>query len=117
MGKFARIFRRVPDPRAGNARHELLDVLFIALAAVLCCGALIDGVQEFPGPWALVPVGATVLFILSAANRNADHRRRIGLPSRKRAGRDSIREQSIARHSRGTCRGPGDGTRRFGCTA
>jgi predicted transposase YbfD/YdcC len=36
MGKFARIFRRVPDPRADNARHELLDVLFIALAAVLC---------------------------------------------------------------------------------
>jgi predicted transposase YbfD/YdcC len=36
MGRFARVFRRVPDPRADNARHELLDVLFIALAAVLC---------------------------------------------------------------------------------
>jgi peptidoglycan/LPS O-acetylase OafA/YrhL len=44
----------------------------VALAAILSCGALIDGVQEFPGPWALVPVGATLLFILSAANRYAD---------------------------------------------
>ncbi|MCT7659859.1 acyltransferase family protein [Mycobacterium deserti] len=44
----------------------------ISLAAILACGALIDGVKEFPGPWALVPVGATVLFILSAANRVAD---------------------------------------------
>lgn len=44
----------------------------VALAAILSCGALIDGVQEFPGPWALVPVGATLLFILSAANRHAD---------------------------------------------
>jgi SGNH domain (fused to AT3 domains)/Acyltransferase family len=44
----------------------------VALAAILSCGALIDGVKEFPGPWALVPVCATVLFILSAANRMAD---------------------------------------------
>ena len=44
----------------------------IALVAILACGALIDGVHEFPGPWALVPVGATMLFILSAANRVAD---------------------------------------------
>jgi predicted transposase YbfD/YdcC len=36
MQKFARIFRGLPDPRAANALHELLDVLVIALAAVLC---------------------------------------------------------------------------------
>ena len=47
-------------------------VAVVALAAILSCGALIDGVKEFPGPWALVPVGATMLFILSAANRLAD---------------------------------------------
>ena len=47
-------------------------IAVIALAAILACGALIDGVHEFPGPWALVPVGATMLFILSAANRHAD---------------------------------------------
>ena len=43
-----------------------------ALAAILSCGALIDGVKQFPGPWALVPVGATMLFILTGANRFAD---------------------------------------------
>jgi hypothetical protein len=47
-------------------------VAVVALAAILGCGALIDGVHEFPGPWALVPVGATMLFILSGANRIAD---------------------------------------------
>jgi peptidoglycan/LPS O-acetylase OafA/YrhL len=44
----------------------------VALAAILACGALIDGVHAFPGPWALVPVGAAILFILSGANRLAD---------------------------------------------
>src|SRR6476469_1977946 len=33
-------------------------VAAVALAAILSCGALIDGVKEFPGPLALVPVGA-----------------------------------------------------------
>ncbi len=47
-------------------------VAVVALAAILACGALIDGVHEFPGPWALVPVGAAMLFILSGANRIAD---------------------------------------------
>lgn len=40
----------------------------VALAAIVSCGALIDGVKEFPGPWALVPVGATMLMILAGAN-------------------------------------------------
>jgi peptidoglycan/LPS O-acetylase OafA/YrhL len=43
----------------------------VALAAVLSCGAFIDGVKQFPGPWTLVPVGATLLFILAGANRHA----------------------------------------------
>src|SRR3954469_23746501 len=47
-------------------------VAVVALAAILSCGALIDGVKQFPGPWALVPVGATMLLVLSAANRLAD---------------------------------------------
>ncbi|BBY83883.1 acyltransferase [Mycolicibacterium pulveris] len=47
-------------------------VAVAALCAILSCGALIDGVNEFPGPLALVPVGATMLLILSAANRVAD---------------------------------------------
>jgi peptidoglycan/LPS O-acetylase OafA/YrhL len=46
-------------------------VAAVALAAVLSCGAFLDGVEEFPGPWALVPVGATVLMILAGANLQA----------------------------------------------
>ena len=40
----------------------------VALGAIVSCGALIDGVNEFPGPWAMVPVGATMLMILAGAN-------------------------------------------------
>jgi predicted transposase YbfD/YdcC len=36
MGAFAAQFGEVPDPRARNARHDLLEVIFIAVAAVLC---------------------------------------------------------------------------------
>lgn len=36
MEEFSDHFADVPDPRAANARHDFLEVLFIALAAVLC---------------------------------------------------------------------------------
>lgn len=36
MRGFISIFEDVEDPRAQNARHDLLELLFIALAAVLC---------------------------------------------------------------------------------
>ena len=36
MGKFKKVFRRLEDPRAENARHDLCEILFIALAAMLC---------------------------------------------------------------------------------
>ncbi len=52
----------------------------VGLLAILSCGALIDGVKQFPGPWALVPVGAAMLLILSAANRGTDPR--MPLPNR-----------------------------------
>jgi predicted transposase YbfD/YdcC len=35
MRKFKRMFRQLKDPRAGNARHDLMEILFIALAATL----------------------------------------------------------------------------------
>ena len=56
----------------------------VALAAILSCGALIDGVKEFPGPWALVPVGATMLMILAGANLpgHAGAADRMPLPNR-----------------------------------
>jgi peptidoglycan/LPS O-acetylase OafA/YrhL len=52
------------------------------LAAIVSCGALIDGVKEFPGPWALFPVGATMLLILAGANLPAGAENRLPLPSR-----------------------------------
>lgn len=36
MGPFAGCFGELPDPRAENARHDLVEILFIALAALLC---------------------------------------------------------------------------------
>jgi predicted transposase YbfD/YdcC len=36
MGRFKSVFRKLRDPRAENAQHELLEILFIALAATLC---------------------------------------------------------------------------------
>jgi hypothetical protein len=36
MQKFRKIFRDLPDPRAPNALHDLLDIIVIALAATLC---------------------------------------------------------------------------------
>jgi predicted transposase YbfD/YdcC len=36
MVGFKRAFKGLRDPRAANAQHELLEVLFIALAATLC---------------------------------------------------------------------------------
>lgn len=55
-----------------------------ALATIASCGALIDGVQEFPGPWALVPVGATTLMILAGAGLQGDPaaKDRLPLPNR-----------------------------------
>lgn len=47
MQKFKRAFRRLGDPRADNARHELLEVLFIALAAVLCGAESCSDMADF----------------------------------------------------------------------
>lgn len=38
---------------------------WVGLAAILASGFVIDGAREFPGPWALVPVGGAVLVVLS----------------------------------------------------
>jgi len=47
MGKLKKVFRRLADPRAANARHELLEVLVIALAAVLCGAETCSDMAEF----------------------------------------------------------------------
>ena len=47
MGKFKKAFRRLSDPRAANARHDLLEVLVITLAAVLCGAETCSDMAEF----------------------------------------------------------------------
>ena len=47
MKAFKRVFRGLPDPRAGNARHDLLEVLFIALTATLCGADSCSEMAEF----------------------------------------------------------------------
>lgn len=47
MGNFISIFSDIEDPRADNARHKLLEVLFIALAAVLCGAESCSDMADF----------------------------------------------------------------------
>jgi predicted transposase YbfD/YdcC len=47
MHKFKKAFRRLPDPRAANARHDLLEVLVIALAATLCGAESCSDMADF----------------------------------------------------------------------
>ncbi|WP_072806363.1 acyltransferase family protein [Rhodococcoides yunnanense] len=47
-------------------RRAALTVLAVAgLGAIVGCGFVLDGVQKFPGPWALVPVLATIALVLA----------------------------------------------------
>jgi len=47
MQKFRKAFRRLADPRAANARHDLLEVLVIALAATLCGAESCSDMADF----------------------------------------------------------------------
>lgn len=47
MVKFRKVFGRLPDPRAANARHDLSEVLFIALAAMLCGAVSCSDMADF----------------------------------------------------------------------
>jgi predicted transposase YbfD/YdcC len=49
MRKFRRIFRRVADPRAANAQHNLLELLVVALAATLCGAEGCSDMADFGG--------------------------------------------------------------------
>jgi predicted transposase YbfD/YdcC len=47
MHCFRKAFRTLQDPRAENARHDLLEILFIALAAMLCGAVSCSDMEEF----------------------------------------------------------------------
>ncbi|MFI5779746.1 acyltransferase family protein [Nocardia sp. NPDC051570] len=51
----------------------------VGLIAVLLCGWLIDGVHRFPGPAALLPVGATAALIVAGAHIDSG---RLPIPNR-----------------------------------
>ncbi|MGC4934855.1 acyltransferase family protein [Gordonia sp. DT30] len=55
----------MPRWRAPRSLRNLATA--VALVLIVTCGWWIDGVDAYPGPWALVPVGSTVLIIWSGA--------------------------------------------------
>ncbi|MEE2034397.1 acyltransferase family protein [Rhodococcus chondri] len=42
------------------------------LAVLLGCGFVLDGGAQFPGPWALVPVGAAMVLVVSGSTSGTD---------------------------------------------
>lgn len=47
MQLFIAAFQGVPDPRAENVRHDLVDLLIIAFIAVLCGAQNCSEIAEF----------------------------------------------------------------------
>jgi predicted transposase YbfD/YdcC len=47
MDRFIECFEEIEDPRAGNARHDLFELLFIALLASLCGAQSCEDMAEF----------------------------------------------------------------------
>ena len=47
MDRFVECFGEVEDPRAGNVRHDLVEILFIALLASLCGARTCEDFEEF----------------------------------------------------------------------
>src|ERR1043165_5670992 len=47
MRSIRNIFSTLPDPRAPNALHDLLDIIVIALATVLCGGQCATDMEVF----------------------------------------------------------------------
>ena len=47
MRRFKRMFRRLKDPRASNTRHDLVEILFIALAATLAGAQACTDFEQF----------------------------------------------------------------------
>ena len=62
------------------------------VTAIVSCGALIDGAALFPGPWALIPVGATILVIAAGSGHPAS----IPSPLRLLAARPFVQLGAIA---------------------
>ncbi|MEU5842731.1 acyltransferase family protein [Rhodococcus sp. NPDC047139] len=59
----------LPWLRLPRALRIVLGVL--ALGVLLACGFVLDGNALFPGPWALVPVGAAMALVVAGAGSDA----------------------------------------------
>ncbi|MFC4602098.1 acyltransferase family protein [Rhodococcus kronopolitis] len=62
-GLLACVAHRVRVPRQVG-----VALAVVALAIIFGCGMLLEGRSQFPGPWALVPVGAALALIVSGAH-------------------------------------------------
>ncbi len=54
-------------PRLRVPRSVRITLSIAGLAIVFGCGMLLDGRSQFPGPWALVPVGAALALIVAGS--------------------------------------------------
>ncbi|MFZ2527884.1 MAG: acyltransferase family protein [Rhodococcus sp. (in: high G+C Gram-positive bacteria)] len=50
-------------------RWAAATLAVLALVVFLGCGAVLDGREQFPGPWALVPVGAALVLVVTGATQ------------------------------------------------
>ncbi|MBB5917534.1 peptidoglycan/LPS O-acetylase OafA/YrhL [Nocardia transvalensis] len=80
-------------PRLALPRIARLALAAAGTVGVLACGWLLDGVRLFPGPAALVPVGAAAALIVAGNTADPDAR---PLPNRMLASRPLVRLGDIA---------------------
>ncbi len=75
--------------------HRVLRALLALVGAtlVLACGWIVDGGSMFPGPAALLPVGATIALILAGQNLSAEQ---LPLPNRLLASAATVRLGEMA---------------------
>lgn len=50
-------------------RWAAAPLAVLALVVFLGCGAVLDGRAQFPGPWALVPVGAALVLVVTGVSQ------------------------------------------------
>lgn len=62
------------------------------LALIISCGIVIDGVNLFPGPWALYPVGGTILLLIGGNTASGTRIRAVRDPIIWLLGRRPLRE-------------------------